>query len=77
MRYSYDKMADAVYIYFNRKKYAYGEDLDRERRIDYSKDGSPIGVELLCVSQGVDLKDLPNRDKIGEILNTLHLKVLA
>ena len=49
----YDKQADAVYILLSNKPYAYGKDLDNERRIDYDADGNPRGVELLCVSGGV------------------------
>jgi uncharacterized protein YuzE len=77
MKYTYDKEADALYIRFNRKRYAYGEDLDRERRVDYAKDGTLIGVELLSVSSGVDLRDLPRRQEIEQVLKGLRIKALA
>ena len=35
-RVEYDKEADAIYIYLSDDKYAYGKDIDRERRIDYA-----------------------------------------
>lgn len=77
MKYTYDKEADAIYVQFGRKKYAYGEDIDRERRVDYSKDGSPIGVELLNVSLGIDTRDLPHKEEIEQVLKTLRIKVLT
>src|SRR3970040_1699221 len=63
MDYQYDEEADAVYIRLSEKDYSYGEELDRERRIDYAADGTPIGIELLCASTGVDLRDLPEQDR--------------
>jgi len=77
MKYKFDAEADAIYISFSRKKYSHGEDLDRERRIDYGADGIPIGVELLSVSSGVTLQDLPRREEIEEILRQLNIKVYA
>ena len=42
----YDREADAIYISLAKAPYAYGKDLDKERRIDYAADGTPIGVEI-------------------------------
>lgn len=67
--YKRDAEANAIYIYFSKKPYAYGIDLDNERRIDYAADNTPIGVELLNVSHGVNLDGLPNPDEIARILN--------
>jgi uncharacterized protein YuzE len=77
VRLEYDKEADAIYIYLNDAPYAYGENLDHERRIDFSKDGTPIGVELLCVSTGVITDDLPNRAEIEQALDDRGIKVYA
>lgn len=68
MKIKYDKQADAIYILFSDKPYAYGEDLDEERRVDYDADGNVRGVELLCVSTGVLTDALPNRSKIEQAL---------
>jgi len=57
--------------------YAYGENLDHERRIDYAKDGIPIGVELLCVSEGVITDDLPSQREIERLLGDRGIKVYA
>jgi len=77
MRLEHDEKANAIYIYLNDKPYAYGKDLDHERRIDYSVDGTPRGVELLCVSEGVNLDDIPQRGKIARLLEGKDIKVFA
>jgi uncharacterized protein YuzE len=74
MEFKYDPQADAIYIYLSEKPYAYGRDLDDERRIDYASDNSPIGVELLCVSKGVNVGSLPRKDEIAEILEANRIK---
>ena len=73
----YDKQADAVYILLSNKPYAYGKDLDNERRIDYDDDGNPRGVELLCVSTGVITDDLPNRVEIERALESRGIRSYA
>jgi len=73
----YDEEADAIYIRLSDKDYSYGEELDRERRVDYAADGTPIGVEFLCVSTGVDLRDLPEQKTIAKLLAEHRVKVLA
>ena len=77
MEFKYDAQADAVYIRLNDKQYAYGRDLDEELRIDYAADDTPVVVELLCVSDGVNLDGLPRRNKIPGLLeaNGIQLKV--
>ena len=75
MQFKRDAQADAIYIYLINKPYAYGKDLDDERRIDYASDNTPIGVELLCVSNGVNIDDLPHRDKIVDVLESNEIEV--
>jgi len=77
MRAEYDKKADAIYIYLSDKPYAYGRDLDNERRIDFAKDGTPIGIELLCVSTGVITDDLPHRAEVERALAKERIKTYA
>lgn len=75
MEFKYDTQADAIYISLSNKPYAYGKDLDDERRIDYAADNTPIGVELLCVSKGVNLNGLPHVDEIAEIMKDERIKI--
>lgn len=77
MRAEYDKEADAIYIYFSDAPVVYGKDLDDERRIDYDDDNEPRGIELLCVSDGVIVDDLPHRAEVEQILEMEHIKTYA
>ena len=77
MNIKYDKKADAIYIYISNEPYAYGKNLDHERRIDYDVNDEPIGVELLCVSEGVITNDLPHRGEIERLLEKNHIKLFA
>ena len=76
-RVEHDKEADAIYIYLSDDKYAYGRDIDNERRIDYNANDQPMGIELLCVSEGVILDDLPYPNEVAKILIDKHIKVYA
>ena len=77
MELKYDRIADAIYIKLSNMPYAYGKDLDDLRRIDFDADGNPRGIELLCVSGGVDVIDLPNSEEIARMLEDKRIKVLA
>ena len=75
--FEYDKEANAVYIHLNDKPYAYTKPLDDIRYIDFASDNTVIGIELLCVSDGVNLDDLPDQAKIAKLLEGEHIKVFA
>ena len=74
IEHTYDKEADAIYLTLRSEPYAYGRDLDDERRIDYASDHQEIGIELLSVSKGVNLDGLPAVDKVAEVLNNYGIK---
>ena len=77
MRLEYDREADGIYIYLSDAPYAYGKDIDKERRIDYDINDNPRGVELLCVSEGVALDELPYSAEIAKMLESSHIRVYA
>lgn len=77
MKIQYDPEADALYIYLSDKPYSYGKDLDSERRIDFASDDTAIGIELLCVSKGVNPDDLPNQEEVIRLLEAKNFKVFA
>ena len=77
MKIEYDKEADAIYIYITNSPYSHGKELDEERRIDYDVDGKVRGVELLCVSTGVNTDDLPCHKAIEKLLATEGIKAYA
>ena len=68
MKLKHDKVADAIYVKLSNMPYAYGKDLDDLRRIDYDAESNPRGLELLCVSKGVNLEGLPQKDTFAEML---------
>jgi len=75
MRYEYDPDVDALYIHLNPegKPYDHSFDLDPECCVDYARDGLPIGIELPCVSSGVKLDGLPERERIKWLLSELRV----
>ena len=77
LRHEHDPGADAIYVYLAEKAYAYGEDLSPERRVDFAADRTPIGVELTCLSHGVNLAGLPAAKEIGELLAKLNIRMLV
>ncbi len=77
MKIEFDRKDDAIYVYFNNQPVVYTKKLDDMRYIDYSEDNSPIGVELLCVSNGVNIDDLPNKAEIERALGDRGIKVFA
>lgn len=74
---TYDKEADAVYVYLADKPYCYTKSLDNMRYIDYARDDTPIGVELLGVSNGVNTDDLPSSGEIMQVLQSKKIKTCA
>jgi len=75
--YTYDEEADAIYISFADKPVATTKALDDMRVIDYAADGSPIGIELLCVSEGVITDDLPHLKDVLHLLEGMQVKIFA
>lgn len=75
--FKYDKEADAVYIHLDDRSCAYTKPLDDMRYVDYASDDTPIGIELLGVSDGVNLDDLPEQAQVAKLLEGKHIKALA
>jgi len=77
MRAEYDKRANAIYIYLDDRPVDHTEKLDDFRYIDHARDNTPVGIELLCVSDGVITNDLPQRMEIETLLEKYHIKLFA
>ncbi len=73
----YDSDADAAYITFRVVPWDHMDILDDYRNIDHASDGKLVGVELLYVSKGVNLDDLPMANVIARLLETEHIKIFA
>src|SRR5438067_2518279 len=73
---TYSPRADAAYIYLQREKpQKYMKRFGWARAVDYAEDGTPIGVELLDVSKGVDLADLPEPERLRETLSRFEAAI--
>ena len=81
MNFRYSPDVDALYIGFNNMRIAYTEDISRngyyERGVDYADDDTPVGVEFLNVSRGVDLTDVPHAEEIARLLREHQIRELA
>jgi len=77
MHAEYDMKADAIYIYLDDRSVDHTEKLDDLRYVDYAYDNTPVGIELLCVSDGVITNDLPQRTNIEALLDKYHIKLFA
>ncbi len=76
LRIETDPTADAIYIQLLDEPIGYSEELDDNRLIDYTMNpGKPVGIDLLAVSEGVKLNDLPEAKVVGEILKALGVKI--
>lgn len=68
MRLTYDQAADAMYIQFDDAPVARTDEVAEGTAIDFDRDGQPVGVEFLDVSDGIDLHAVPNAAEIAELL---------
>lgn len=71
MKLSHDAEADALYLTFSHEKVTKTRNVAGNRNaaaIDVTADGSVVGIELLGVSKGVDLKGLPRIQEVREVL---------
>lgn len=66
-----------VYVELSPAPYAYGQVLERGRIVDYSADGTPIGVEFVAVDGCASVAALPNSDLIAEALRQSDIPVCA
>jgi len=70
-----DIKADAIYIQLADEPIGYTKELDDNRLIDYSMNPEePVGIDLLAVSEGVKLNDLPEVKIVERILKGLGVK---
>lgn len=76
-KFTHDPEADAIYITLSNNAVSYTKSLDDARVIDYDSNGDPRGIELLCVSQGVETQSLPFQDEIAKFLTDKHVKMFA
>ena len=81
MKLEYSADADALYLYFGRRRRSYRtEEIGWEpclTLVDYGRDGTPIGVEIVGTQEGIDVSGLPKAREIATFLETHGFRVLA
>jgi uncharacterized protein YuzE len=70
--FTYDPQADAVHIRLSRKAWAYAEQVDEQRNVDYAADGTPIGIELLYVGDGMRARGLPQEEVVTCVIEAVQ-----
>jgi len=69
---TYDPSVDAVQVVFlPERRFAYTEELDHRRAVDYDTDGRVAGIEFLHASEGMDLEGLPEPELLRDALSRL------
>src|SRR5437016_11853373 len=76
LRVKHDPVADAVWVKLREGQYAETRELDSRRLLDIAADGTVLSVELLDVSDGVDVRDLPAANEIATALQRQGLRVI-
>lgn len=77
MKYEYDPDADCAYVLINDLPHAYSREIDEARFVDFAKDGTVIGIELLYVGSGVDISGLPYEPEVARLLEENKVKIFA
>ena len=74
---SYSAGADAICIQFDDDSVAWTQEVDDRRMVDWAVDGRLLGIELLDVSDGIVLQDLPERQRVEEVLRVFTFPVVG
>lgn len=65
---TYDREADVLYVALRDGPSATQTAMDDLRIIDHSADGAVVGVEFICASGGIDLRDVPFALRVEELI---------
>ena len=60
MRMRYSQEADAIYIRFKENKIVNSDEISDGVIVDYDENGNVVGIEILWVSEKVDIDQLVN-----------------
>jgi uncharacterized protein YuzE len=71
----YNEEADAIYVWLTDAKTVRSAPLDDFRNLDFSADGAVVGVEFIDVSGGVDLEDIPHKQRVEQLIGDLGLGI--
>ena len=74
---SYSQESDAVYIQLSDEEVARTHPVDDARIVDYDAKGQVVGVEILGASAGIDLRDLPEGERLEAEARFLNFPIFA
>lgn len=72
---SYDVEEDALYVPLTGGPFEREEQVDEWRRVAYAEDGTPVAVEVLRASEGVDTAGLPAPARVAAVARQFGLPV--
>ena len=70
----YDEESDILYVRLLASPISWSKPIDDLRVVDFAQDGRIIGVEFIDVSQGLDLTDIPLRQRIEPLIRNSGLR---
>jgi uncharacterized protein YuzE len=75
----YSPDSDMLYIRFRTEEHsARTQVIDDQRIVDFAADGSLYGVEFIGTTEGLDLTDLPERERIEAAIKAIpHFRLAA
>ncbi len=65
---TYDAEADVLYVKLGDGDIARQVIVDDTRILDCSEDGGVAGVEFVCASEGIDLRDIPFSQTVESLI---------
>lgn len=74
MEVTYDPEADAIYVQLREPApddRVWTKDLEGHRLVNLDQAGNVIGIEFLVVSQGIDLTDVPEAERVAALLRAI------
>jgi uncharacterized protein YuzE len=78
LKVEHDPEADAAYVHLGtarRDAFAFTRRLDDCRLVDVASDGTPLGVDFMVVSRGVDLRGLPEPEALAAALSARGIPI--
>ncbi len=71
MHLEYDTEADALYVSLRQYEGRHHQrPLDDRRVVHLDEDGTPVGIELLFVSDGIDLDGVPDAEALADAIRS-------
>jgi uncharacterized protein YuzE len=74
---SYSRESNAVYIQLPDEEITRTQAIDDARIVDYDAKGGVVGVEILGASAGIDLRELPERQRLEAEARVLNFPIFA